>query len=167
MEYPVGFFDRSSIDLTIALILASTGQQLDPDEVVFGQARALDPIPTNDNDPNTYIPVTFINNTNSQFNGVNGFLYRRARFPEARVSDMGNFTGYPTTLHKLLATINLKCNTQITPLDVLDAVIDTPVESVRLVAAPNSPNYFGVGDLYLVERVLTQPELDGFHEWKA
>lgn len=167
MEYPAGYFNRPSKELTIALILASANVLLDIDEVEFGAPSIIDPIPLNDDDENTYIPAKFLNDSNSQYAGKNGFLYRRARFPEALITDFGNFTGYPTTIHNLLTAINLKFNTQVTPADVMDGVLLTPTESIELTANPKSPNYVGKGTLWLVERVLTQPDLDGFHEWVA
>lgn len=168
MQYPNKFFNKTSKDLTIALILASSGIQLDPDEVTFGAASAVDPVPANDDDPNTFIQAKFKPGTNSQYASKGGFLYRRARFSEAGMTDLGYglVTSYPTTVHKILSIMNQKFGTLVTPADVIDKPIPAPVESIILEANPTSPNFFGKTEMWLVERVLTQPDLDGFLEYK-
>lgn len=167
MEYPVNFFNKSSKQLTLDLILYSTGIELDIDEVILGEPEWVDTVVSNDDDTNTFIPIVFLDGKDIRFNGRSGVLYRRARFTEANIEDLGSFTKYPTTLVEMLPAINAKFGTNVVASDVIDRTYNAPVDFVTLEASPTSKNFFGTGKLFVVERLLKDPVLDGFWEYVA
>lgn len=117
---------RTSLEIALDLIFATTEIEFPADKVIFGIPQAIDVRPDIDTDPNTYIPVKWV---------ADGFDYRynppadegvlSNRIPLTLLTPLEEIEfkepiAFKFTIHSILDKINAKLNAQLTKDDVVD-----------------------------------------------
>lgn len=166
MTWAPGFFNRQRKLILIDLIFASTGIFLDVDEVTFGAASALDAVPNDDTDENTFIEITMENGRDDRFQGQNGLLYRRVRFSEVGINTFAGSVSFPTTIYSLLPLLSSKFGVLVTKEDVEDRAYNSSVDYITLKAKPGSNLFFGSSRVYIKDLMFRNFDLPGFMEYK-
>lgn len=145
--------NRSSVEIVLDLIYATTDLQFPADKITFGLATTIDVQEYVENGVNTFVPISVDIEFDDRFTGpkkdnfhyedcrIDGFLYRR--IPLSLLTPSGNVLleepkVYPFRTHDILDEINRRLNSKLTTDDLINDVHIRPTGYIRLRAAAHS-----------------------------
>lgn len=165
MQWPSDILSKPPQLLLLDLIYISTGIRIELRDVeAVGIPQVVDQRLDLDDDPDTFITVDIKTDSDTRFDRVEGYMYRRIKFHEVGLLRIGSEFVFPLTLHGILTQLNAKYKINLTPADVIDRSYTERPAYIDFVANPNSLNWEGDIQLPTGDVLFAITDLDGFKE---
>lgn len=142
--------NRSTLDIALDLMFVATNIRFPADKIIFGKPRVVDMRPDLVEDPNSYVPLKWIDpKFDYRFNtpANDGILYYRLPFSLIEPRENITFTEPNTfafSTHSILDKINTKLGVQFTVSDIVNIKYEGETNFITII--PHEDSLVWMGD---------------------
>lgn len=135
-----GLWSRPAKLILLDLIEVFLNQRIPPNHITFGKAVAVDPLPVDPTNEDSFVFAEFDPAYDYRFPGVDGFLYRRVDLSALQPGEQLQVIApeFPFTTHDVLAQINTVLGTALTTDDLINEVFNVGSAELRITASLNA-----------------------------